>query len=81
MEEARTRSAAHISRASGHGDGIVRVGLMREYETVHDDGLDSNVSDDDTDSLSSLVSIDDVDDEDHGVTRAVDFADLLSRRL
>ena len=82
MEEARTRSAVHTSRAPGHGYGdMIRDGLMREYETVHDDRRDLNVSYDDTVSLSSSVSIDDVDDEDHGVIRAVDFADLLGRRL
>jgi hypothetical protein len=82
MEEARTHSAVHTSRAPGHGyDDMIRDGLMREYETVYDDRRDLNVSYDDTVSLSSSVSIDDVDDEDHGVIRAVDFADLLGRRL
>ena len=81
-EEARTRSAMHISGAPGRVyDDMIRDGLMREYETVHDDRRDFNVSYDDTVSLSSSLSIDDVDDEDHSVIRAVDFADLLGRRL
>jgi len=72
----------HISGAPGRVyDDMIRDGLMREYETVHDDRRDFNVSYDDTVSLSSSLSIDDVDDEDHGVIRAVDFADLLGRRL
>ena len=85
MEEARTRSAVQNRGALAHDyAGVIRAGLMREYDTIHDDTRDLNVSYDDTVSLSSSVSIDDVDndnDDEHRVIRAVDFADLLSRRL
>ena len=84
-EEARTRSAVQNRGALAHDyDGVISAGLMREYDTIHDDTRDLNVSYDDTVSLSSSVSIDDVDndnDDEHRVIRAVDFADLLSRRL